>query len=212
MIIALGATAGLSLAGFLTFQLPVFGRTSKGNRLKRIKDSKNNKNGKFLNEEDTPMMSKDASYFTMMKKMFEKDPLREPQKPLPFVKPTFLPPPTDENYRITWFGHSSYLLQVYGKNILVDPVFCERPSPFQFLGVKRFLGTDFITTKELPEIDLLIQTHDHYDHLDYQAILDLKSKVKKYIAPLGVAAHLEKWGVNPELIIELDWWESAEPF
>ena len=112
MIISVFITGFLALAGFLTLRLPSFGALSVGNRLKRIRNSKNFKNGKFLNEEDTPMMSADASYPKMMAKFFAKDPLREPQKPLPTVKPVFLPPPTDDSYRLIWFGHSSYLLQI----------------------------------------------------------------------------------------------------
>jgi L-ascorbate metabolism protein UlaG (beta-lactamase superfamily) len=177
-----------------------------------MKGSKNYRNGKFENEAETPMMNGDASYFKMIKKQFESDPLREPQKPLPTVKPKFLPPPTDDTFRLTWFGHSSYLLQIAGKNILVDPVFSQRTSPFQFIGTKQFLGTDILTPSELPDIDLLIQTHDHYDHLDYLAILELKEKIKKVVAPLGVAPHLERWGIAPEIITELDWSENCEPF
>ncbi len=212
MFLTLSITGVIALAGFFTLRLPSFGATSIGNGLKRIRNSKNFKNGKFENEEDTPMLSADASYPKMMAKFFKNDPLREPQKPLPTIKPVFLPPPTDDSYRLIWFGHSSYLLQIAGKNILVDPVFCERASPFQFMGTKRFLGTDIVSTKDLPEIDLLIQTHDHYDHLDTEAITQLKNKVKQVVAPLGVAAHLEKWGIAPEKITELDWWESHQPF
>lgn len=213
MILSLAITGILALAGFLTFQLPPFGATSTGKRLRRIKDSKNFNGKVFLNEEITEVNSGGSNMFEIFKKFFfDKDPHREPQKPLPTIKPTFLPPPTDDSYRIVWFGHSSYLLQIAGKNILLDPVFSERTSPFQFIGTKRFKGTDIVSAKDLPEIDLLIQTHDHYDHLDYQTITQLKGKIKQVVAPLGVAAHLERWGIDAEKITELDWWESYQVF
>jgi L-ascorbate metabolism protein UlaG (beta-lactamase superfamily) len=212
MAITLITAGAITLAAYITLNLPPFGSSAKGKRLKKIKASKNYKNGKFENEEHTEMMAGDASYPKMIKKMFEKDPLRQPNKPIPTGISNFEQAIHTDEFKITWFGHSSYLLQVAGKNILVDPVFSERTSPFQFLGTKRFEGTDIIAVRDLPNIDLLLLTHDHYDHLDYELMKQLNSRVKEVITPLGVGAHLERWGFQENLITELDWWESIDIF
>jgi len=111
--------------------------------------------------------------------------------------------------KITWFGHSSYLLQIQGKNILVDPVFSGHASPFSF-SVNAFKGTNIYTVNDFPEIDVLLISHDHYDHLDYKTIKQLKTKVKSVVTSLGVGSHFEKWGYSPNIIHELDWWEKME--
>jgi L-ascorbate metabolism protein UlaG (beta-lactamase superfamily) len=110
---------------------------------------------------------------------------------------------------IVWFGHSSYLIRIKGQNILVDPVFSERTSPFQSIGKKKYPATDPYSVEDMPTtIDLVIITHDHYDHLDYETIKQLKSRVKLFYTSLGVGAHLEYWGIEQEKIIEFDWWEK----
>ena len=108
---------------------------------------------------------------------------------------------------LVWFGHSSYFIQVDGKKILVDPVFSGNASPLSFT-TKSYAGTDVYTVDDFPEIDYLIITHDHWDHLDYKTILKLKPKVKKIITSLGTAAHLEYWGYDMKLVIEKDWDET----
>ena len=115
----------------------------------------------------------------------------------------------DKNATLVWFGHSSYFLQVNGFKILVDPVFSGNASPFRFFG-KAFPGADHYNAEDIPPLDLLIITHDHYDHLDYPSINKLHDKTEKIVTSLGVGAHLETWGVKSEKITELDWWESFE--
>jgi len=110
--------------------------------------------------------------------------------------------------RLFWFGHSSFLLQIEDKNILIDPMFGEVPSPFSWLGGSRFNKTLPISVEELPTIDAVIISHDHYDHLDYGSIMKLKNKVKMFYTPLGVGVHLKKWGIEKERIVELDWWDE----
>lgn len=111
--------------------------------------------------------------------------------------------------RLVWFGHSAFLLQMDGKNILLDPMFGEVPAPAPFLGKKRFSAQLPIIVEKLPVIDVVIFSHDHYDHLDYGSVLALKDKVKQFITPLGVGSHLEKWGVPSNHIQELDWWQET---
>ncbi|HEY4154370.1 MAG TPA: MBL fold metallo-hydrolase [Puia sp.] len=111
---------------------------------------------------------------------------------------------------LVWFGHSSYFIQLDGKRILVDPVFSGSASPFSF-SVKAFEGTDIYTTDDIPVIDYLFISHDHWDHLDYETIIKLKPRVKKVICGLGTGEHLEYWGYHQDLIIEKDWDGQIDP-
>ncbi|HYH55177.1 MAG TPA: MBL fold metallo-hydrolase, partial [Anseongella sp.] len=111
---------------------------------------------------------------------------------------------------VTWFGHSSYLIQAEGLNILVDPVFSRRVSFAQYIGPSAYPGSMIVSVKDLPAIDAVIISHDHYDHLDYGTILQLREKVKAFYVPLGVGSHLAYWGVPDENITELDWWDSVD--
>lgn len=110
--------------------------------------------------------------------------------------------------RLIWYGHSSFLLQMEGKNILIDPMFSQVAAPHPWLGEKRFNKELPLDIKDLPNIDAMVFSHDHYDHLDYETIKQLKEKTEHYFVPLGVGVHLEAWGVPPNQITELDWWEE----
>lgn len=187
---------------------PSFGKLPRGKRQERIEQSPNYRAGSFRNLAPTSMLVKGASYFTIMREFIKDKPGRYPETPIPVVK-TDLHTLSSGQPALIWFGHSSYLLVLEGKRILVDPVFSDRPSPVQFIGTKSFAGRVY-SPNDFPDIDLLLLTHDHYDHLDYWSIVQLKSRVKKIFAPLGVGEHLEYWGVNPAIIYEFDWWEGAE--
>ena len=112
--------------------------------------------------------------------------------------------------RATWLGHSTVFIEIDGSRVLTDPVWGKRASPSQVLGPKRFQKAP-VPLAALPEIDIVLISHDHYDHLDYPTIRELARRGPLFIAPLGVGAHLEAWGVMPERIVELDWWESYTP-
>lgn len=186
----------------------VAGKNPSGNELKIISISQQFDGKIFKNSSKTPMMSEDASYFKMLKYFFKMNPDKVPQKPVPVVETNLL-----ENQFakpvINWFGHSSYLLRVEGKRILVDPVFSGNASPVSFM-VSAFEGTNRYGVADMPEIDYLILTHDHYDHLDYKTILALKGKVKKIYCSLGVGSHLRYWGYEASMIHEIDWWQEQE--
>ena len=187
-----------------------FGQLPSGKRLARIQSSPNYHGGAFQNIFPTPMLSDGASYPKMIRKfLFESLPNQQPVSALPSVKVN-LKGISREEPTITWFGHSSYLLTLNGKIILVDPVFSERASPFRWLGSKAFATTHPYTIDDLPDPDLILLTHDHYDHLDHQVIVNLRSRTPLFCTSLGVGAHLEYWGVEPSKIREFDWWESAE--
>jgi L-ascorbate metabolism protein UlaG (beta-lactamase superfamily) len=143
----------------------------------------------------------------MLYDFFNKSKNNRPAAPIPSVK-SDLKTFSSEKPGIFWFGHSSYLIKTNGKNLLIDPVFSGHASPFSFM-VKAFEGANNYAASDFPDIDILILSHDHYDHLDYETIIAIKDKVKHFYVPLGVGAHLENWGVAENKITELDWWEAA---
>lgn len=209
-MIVLMITMLLVLVAILFMQLPSFGKTPGGERLQRIKVSPHFLKDAFQNQSYTPALTGGATMAGVMKDFFfGKHEHKSPSMPVPSVKSN-LKGTGFQDAAITWFGHSSYLLQVNGKNILVDPVFSERTSPVRFAGTKAFEGSNTYSADDMPEIDVLLLTHDHYDHLDYDTIHALKDRVATIVTSLGVGAHLEKWGIPAEKIRELDWWESSE--
>jgi len=133
---------------------------------------------------------------------------RTPRAALPSVNPTnaWARPP-DSGLRATWLGHSTVLLELDGLRVLTDPVWGPRASPSRLIGPKRFQPVP-VPLKRMPPIDLVVISHDHYDHLDYPTIRELARREVPFVTSLGVGAHLEAWGVPLERIVELDWWES----
>ncbi len=192
---------------------PQFGTRSTGVRMEKITNSPNFREGKFQNLVPTPMAAEHTSMIQNGLKFFTKSNNRDPVKvvkTIKFDRDKFLDPQIGTKF--SWFGHSSFMLNIAGKIILIDPVFSEKASPVSFLGVKRFEYSNQYASEDLPEIDLLLISHDHYDHLDYKTILNLHQKVKLFYVPLGVAAHLIHWGVPETKILEFDWWESSLAF
>ncbi len=208
MLITLLIIAAIAIGIYIFLQSAPFGHAPSNARLERIKKSPNYKDGVFQNLSLTPVMADDASYVDMIRKQFSGDSAREPEKPIPGIKRD-LSVIVSENPVITWFGHSTYLIQTGGKNILIDPVFSMSTSPVQFVGNKKYQGTEIYSPADFPLIDYLILSHDHYDHLDYQTTLDMKSKVRSYYMPLGVGSHLEAWGIDTTKLTELDWWQET---
>lgn len=194
---------------FAFLQQKIFGKSPSGLRLDRIRKSPNFRDEVFQNLSPTEVNSnKDASMLDMLRKFVFGTENVKPSKPIPSIK-TDLKNLSAETPTIVWFGHSSYFIKSKNINILVDPVFSGYASPVSFM-VKAFEGTNTYGVDDIPEIDILIISHDHYDHLDYQTITKLIPKVKKFYVALGVGEHLEHWGVNPENIIEFDWMESHQ--
>jgi L-ascorbate metabolism protein UlaG (beta-lactamase superfamily) len=134
---------------------------------------------------------------------------RTPRAPLPSQSPLAAwSKKAETGLRATWLGHSTVLLEIDGARVLTDPVWGERASPVTFAGPKRFQPVP-LPVSALPELDAVIVSHDHYDHLDYPTILELAKRNVPFFTSLGVGAHLQAWGVPPERITELDWWEEA---
>lgn len=186
--------------------LPVFGRLPSGKRLERIRALPNYRAGAIQNLSYTPVKPDHVSYGMLIRAMLRKNPNRNPPVTLPHQRPDFSLSADD---KLIWFGHSSYLLQVDQLRVLVDPVFSPSTSPFSFIGNKNYPGTDFVDAGDLPEIDILLITHDHYDHLDYPTMLKLNPKVKHFLTSLGAGEHLRKWGIAEDRITELAWGEQA---
>lgn len=209
MLATLLILVGLVLIIWLYLQQAKFGKAPSGARLQRIQQSPNFKEGKFQNQSHTPDLTEGYGYTgVMIDFLFKKVERRIPTNSLPSVKTDLRKLPLEENV-LVWFGHSSYYFQLDGKRFLVDPVFSGNASPIPGT-TKSFLGTDVYTVNDLPEIDYLLVSHDHYDHLDHTTIVALQSKVQKVICGLGVGSHFEHWGYVPEQLIEKDWYESIE--
>ena len=135
---------------------------------------------------------------------------RVPSGPLPSVNPIEQwRRKAESGLRATWLGHSTVLIEIEGVRILTDPVWGPRASPLALAGPKRFQPVP-VELREMPPVDAVIVSHDHYDHLDYPTIRALAKTDVPFITSLGVGAHLEAWGVQPGRITELDWWESHE--
>jgi L-ascorbate metabolism protein UlaG (beta-lactamase superfamily) len=208
MIIALVIIILFLLIVYTFMQQKIFGKNPGAADMHRINNSSNYKSGSFQNLSPTEVTRKEASYTKMTRDFLNKPKNTTPQQLIPSVK-TNLYTLADEEPVIVWFGHSSYLIKYKGTNILVDPVFSGHASPFSF-SVKAFPGSDIYKVEDMPEIDMLIITHDHFDHLDYKTVMALQPKVKHIYTSLGVAAHLKYWGIADNKITEFDWWKIHE--
>ncbi|MGW0883690.1 MBL fold metallo-hydrolase [Streptomyces sp. NPDC002671] len=189
-----------------------FGADPGGERLARIRRSPHFKDGVFQNPGGLARTRPSGSMLEFAKVFFDKDtrPLRAPKGTVP-VHPTTLadlakPPAT--GLRVTWMGHSSVLAEIDGHRVLFDPVWGERCSPFPFAGPKRLHPVP-LPLAALGPVDVVVISHDHYDHLDMPTIKELAGTDTVFAVPLGVGAHLEHWGVSADRLRELDWHEST---
>ena len=185
---------------------PSFGRAPRGERLERIGRSPNYRDGKFHNIHPTPITTAEKGGLSgIWHFLFGKRRDLKPENDLPTVK-TDLHGLDRNEETVVWFGHSSYFIQSGGKRFLVDPVLTNRPP--MSLMFRPFKGTDVYTPDNIPDVDFLIVTHEHWDHLDYNTVKRLKNRVGKVVCPLGVGEHFEYWGFPPERIAEMDWYDT----
>lgn len=177
---------------------------------KRYAKSANWKEGKFENLVETTMeFSFQEMPKLLYKQIFDKKG-RNPKQAIPiasFDKKAFLS--ESDEPKFIWYGHSVLLMRWMGKTILIDPMLGPNASPIAPFATKRFSENSLDVIDHFPEIDLLLMTHDHYDHLDLDSINKLKSKTKKWFVALGVGRHLEAWGIPSNDIQEFDWWDNA---
>jgi L-ascorbate metabolism protein UlaG (beta-lactamase superfamily) len=183
-----------------------FGKRPWGERRARMERSPHWKHGRFQNPE--PMHT---DYLRAALDFVNKSKHTTPDGPVP-VEPIdarrFATPPAT-GLRVTWFGHSSFLVEIEGRRLLLDPHWGARTSPMTWAGPKRWYGP-LIPLGELPPPDAVLISHDHYDHLDYPTMVAMKDWDTTFVVPLGVGAHLEYWHVPAHRIVELDWWEGTQ--
>lgn len=191
-------------------QHPLFGYRPAGERLSRLTQSPNFDGGIFHNQIDSPLRTSDQSTFSIVvENLLDETSHRRPPSAIPAIK-TDLKTLDAQQDLVIWLGHSSYFVQLGGQRILIDPVFSINAAPIPLANVA-FDGTSLYTADDMPEIDFLLITHDHYDHLDYPSVLALQPKVKHVVVGLGVGAHFEGWGYDMRTVHEADWYATLQP-
>jgi hypothetical protein len=189
---------------------PPFGGTVSGERLERAQASRNYDDGEFVNSLPHPPLES-GDVWGYIKEQFFGDQIRVPPSAIPIapIQPSSLRTQSVEELRAIWLGHSSVYIELDGLRLLIDPVFSDYASPFIGIGPKRSHPAP-IALADLPNIDAVLISHDHYDHLDMQTVRYLSSLGTRFLVPLGVGAHLDEWDVPKNQITELDWWETTE--
>ncbi len=185
-----------------TDRFRAFGGAPSDKTLARMRASKQFHDDHFENAEPTHLMQS-GDYWKTTKAWIGGDEMRTPNCPLPLEKPNF-----GHDLAVTWFGHSSTLIELDGVNILTDPNWSERASPSTVVGPRRF-HPPVIPIADLPRLDAVIISHEHYDHLDMRSIRALATRGVTFHVPLGIGAHLATWDVPEGQIVEHDWWEPA---
>jgi L-ascorbate metabolism protein UlaG (beta-lactamase superfamily) len=204
LLVILG-TLTTSIILFLNLH-PVFGGSISKTDQDRYRYFDHYKNGKFVNLSPIDMKMSVSMILSLMKDSLTGRKDRNPTNIIPISLDW---EKINSNQKsLTWFGHSTFLLSIDHKKILIDPMLGPSPSPVPFIGSKRYSEDLLYIIDELPPIDAVLITHDHYDHLDYPSIIRLKEKVEHFFVPLGVGAHLRRWGITSDRISECNWWDE----
>jgi L-ascorbate metabolism protein UlaG (beta-lactamase superfamily) len=204
--LALALLLALFALGAVADGWRAFGHGAEGERLERMKKSPRFVDGRFDNPE--PL---DNHFWDMVTGLAGVSPHATPLEPprVATIDPERFRSAPHSGLRVTWFGHASLLIEIDGKRVLTDPVWSERASPFTWIGPSRWYAPP-VALGDLPPLDAVVISHDHYDHLDEPTVVALAGRGATFIVPLGVGAHLEYWGVPNERIVELDWWERKD--
>jgi L-ascorbate metabolism protein UlaG (beta-lactamase superfamily) len=183
---------------------------SEGLRRERSLASPRFRDGKFHNTDPVESTMKKGSVLSTTSEYFFGNAVKRPPAPLPIESPleTWLRP-ADSGLRVTWLGHSTTLVEIDGHRVLTDPVWSERISPFPLVGPRRFHEAP-VAIRELPPLDAVLVSHDHFDHLDLPTVRELARLEVPFVTSLGVGGRLEALGISPERIFELDWWEDVQ--
>lgn len=200
-----GVLVAVALAATAADAWTAMGKQASGARRERMERSPWWRDGHFENPQ--PLYN---DWWGSVKAMFAASPYVSPSEPLPTVpgdRRRFDTPPAT-GLRVTWLGHSSMLIELDGHRVLTDPVWGERTSPLSWAGPRRWYAPP-IPLEELPPLDAVVISHDHYDHLDYPTLVAMKDWDTTFVVPLGVGAHMASWGVPEARIVELDWWERT---
>ncbi|MFJ8434398.1 MBL fold metallo-hydrolase [Kitasatospora sp. NPDC094019] len=212
-LVALAAlAAGAGAVAWALRDLPAaFGRRPDGEREERLRNSPQYRDGVFHNapsELARPAAQAGIDVETVRRALFQRDG-RTPSRPVPTVRPAEAAGPAAEGVAVTWYGHASALVEVEGARVLLDPIWSERCSPAAQVGPRRLHPVP-VELEELPQVDAVLISHDHYDHLDMATVRRLvRSQSAPFAVPLGIGAHLRRWGVPEHRIIELDWNETC---
>jgi L-ascorbate metabolism protein UlaG (beta-lactamase superfamily) len=192
-----------------TAHFRAFGGAPTGERLARMRASAQWRGDKFRNAEPTELMAAHDYPGALRQWLFGKE-MRVPVCPLPLVTDTAarLAVPAASGLRITWLGHSTTLIEIDGARILTDPVWGERASPSSWVGPSR-LHPPPLALADLPPVDVVLISHEHYDHLDMGTVVALAARGAEFHVPLGVGAHLAAWGIPAAQIVEQDWWQET---
>lgn len=209
----IGVVAGISLLGgiaYLHFNPQFGGRITKALK-KEYARSPQWDGEKFINLSETTMDISLADMPGLLMENFSNTEERAPEAKLPMEAFDLNAWETDAvPFQFIWFGHSVGMMRMGDKNILIDPMFGEDTSPVGPVRTRRYTDSTLQIIAQLPYIDAVCITHDHYDHLDYDSFQLLSGKVGHYYVPLGVKRHLLRWGVPEAQITSFDWWEEAE--
>ena len=188
----------------------VFGGRAEGARKERMAASKQFVDGAFANTSPLKGPGLKGNPLPLMGEYFFNKTAVTPPGPLPVHDPRASWQTANETgLRVTWLGHSTTLLELDGFRVLTDPVWGQRASPLGFAGPKRFHEVP-VRIADLPRLDAVLISHDHYDHLCFHTLRELAALEVPFVTSLGVGAHLESWGIAPARIIELDWWQSRD--
>ena len=203
VLVAIAIVTGFSLWAIAK---PAMGGHMDDAREGRYRASPEWSDGKFRNRRPRH----DAPYLeSLVKFTFGGSDVSAPNAPVPVIARSaadYETPPAS-GLRVTWLGHSTTLLEIDGQRVLIDPTWGPRASPFRFWGPSRFYPPP-LSLADLPSVDVVLISHDHYDHLDMFTVSALAARDARFVVPLGIGAHLEAWGVAPSRITELDWWSS----
>jgi L-ascorbate metabolism protein UlaG (beta-lactamase superfamily) len=205
IVAGLGVLLVLGSATLLALAWRGMGTPATGARRARMEQSPEWHDGHFENPE--PLHNDLIGMFTGM---LEVSPDASPRTPVPVQKldPKTLRTAPITGLRVTWLGHSSNLVELDGVRVLTDPAWSERSSPLSMIGPKRWFVPP-IALADLPKIDAVLISHDHYDHLDHRTIMAMKNWPTTFVVPLGIGADLEYWGVPAAHMVELDWWQHT---
>jgi L-ascorbate metabolism protein UlaG (beta-lactamase superfamily) len=208
LVVVAAVVAVLAAAAWAVLSQPQFGAPMSGARLERAKANPQYRDGRFVNlQPETPTSL--ASMGDYVVRQFSGSEVREPPAPVPVMavdKAALAVPPPASGLRAFWIGHASTYIEIDGLRLLLDPVFAERVSPLP-VGPRRFHPPP-IALADLPPIDAVLISHDHYDHLDMDAVRHLATRGARFYVPLGIGAHLERWGVAAAQIEEMEWWQQ----
>lgn len=201
------ATVTALLLAACAVVLPALGRDPEGERLAAVERSPQYSDGQFRNQIDTPMLSNPFDVaIALVKGRTEPTVRPAPTVPLPTVKTDLKALPADRDL-VIWLGHSGFYVQLGGKRMLIDPVLSPRASPIPGMS-KAFAGTNVYTVDEMPDLDYILISHDHYDHLDRRTMSVLESRTRHVVGGLGTGGHFERWGWPKEKIHEADWYTA----